>query len=111
MLVDDYGGENMKHSAASFDAINHRFDIREDRRKVDTIAKAVWWALEKSPDGKYYVEDIDVDLLNDTASALFNPRGLSWRLPDHVGEEELRAKEAEYWERYADTEYPDEVPF
>lgn len=109
-VVDDYGGENMVHSRASFDAINNRYDI-PPRRQVDTIAKAVWWALPGP--GPWCLEDIDVELLNETAPAIYNPRGLYFRLPDHIEEAQLLRKEAEYWqEAYGAVEYPDdEVPF
>jgi hypothetical protein len=108
-IVDDYGGEGQKHSPASFDAINHRFDIR-GKRRVDTIAKAVWWAL---PSGSpYYLEDIDVELLNQTAPAIYNQRGLSFSLPDYAEEARLLEQQAEYWEeRYGLPEDDDEVPF
>jgi len=108
-IVDDYGGESMKHSPESFEAINHRFGI-EGKRRVDTIAKAVWWALP--PGSPYYLEDIDVELLNETAPAIYNPRGLVFRIPDYVEEAALLEKEAEYWqERYGHLEYPEEAPF
>ena len=110
-VVDDYGGESMKHSAESFEAINHRYDIK-GKRRVDTIAKALWWAL---PAGSpYYLEDIDVNLLNDTAPAIFNPRGMNFQTPDYVEEARLLEQEGEYWlEKYGDVEYPEEeeVPF
>jgi hypothetical protein len=111
-VVDDYGGESMKHAPASFDAINHRFGIK-GKRQVDNIAKAVWWAM---PAGSpYYLEDIDVNLLNETAPAIYNQRGLQFEIPDYAQESALLEQEAEYWlQKYGDVEYPDEpseVPF
>jgi hypothetical protein len=98
-VVEDYGGEAMVHSPESFEAINHRFGIYGARR-VDTITKAVWWAM---PAGgpPWYLEDIDVELLNETAPAIYNQRGLSFHLPDHVEQERLMAQEHEHWESRA----------
>ena len=112
-VVGDYGGASQKHLPASFDAINHYYDLT-GKRRVDTIAKAAWWALQQNADGKYYLADINVDLLNRTAPAIYNPRNLEFKLPDYVEEEELRKKESDYWEQYADVYEgleDEEVPF
>jgi hypothetical protein len=107
-IVDDYGGEDQKHNYASFDAINHQFDI-QGKRRVNTIAKAVWWVL---PSGSpYYLEDIDVELLNRTAPAIFNPRGLHFTLPDYAEEARLLEQQAEYWEERYGLPEDDEAPF
>lgn len=109
-LVEDYGGESMVHSAASFDAINHEHNLQGERR-VDTIAKAVWWALPGP--GPWCLDQIDVQILNETAPAIFNQRGLQFELPDAVEEAKLLEQEEAYWEeQYGDVDYPeDEVPF
>ena len=105
-LVDDYGGENMVHSRASFDALNSFHDIPR-RRQVDTIAKAVWWALPGP--GPWCLEDIDVEILNRTAPAIYNQQGRVWTLPDHIEEARLVRQEEEYWrEAYGGVEYPDD---
>lgn len=110
-IVDDYGGASMKHSPESFEAINHKFDIK-GKRRVDTIARAVWWAL-RGP-GPYYLEDIDIHLLNETAPAIYNQDGLIFEIPDYVEEARLAELEAEH---YKDLELPEEdwspegVPF
>lgn len=94
-IINDYGGSTAKHSAESFEAINHKFDIK-GKRRVDSIAKAAWWVL---PAGSpYYLEDIDVEILNRTAPAIYNDRGLSFSLPDYAEERRLVDQEQQYWE-------------
>ncbi len=95
-IVDDYGGESMKHSPASFDAINQQFDIKGSRR-IDTIAKAVWWAMPVG--GPFCMENVDLDLLNRTAPAEFNQRGLQFELPEPALEEKLAREELEYYQQ------------
>ena len=93
-IIDDYGGEGMVHSPESFEAINHLNGLK-GKRRVNTIAKALWWAL---PSGgpPWYLEDIDVELLNRTAPAIYNQRGLSFHLPDFAEQERLLAQEEAY---------------
>lgn len=108
-IIDDYGGEGMVHSPESFEAINHQEGLK-GKRRVNTIARALWWAL---PSGgpPWYLEDIDVELLNRTAPAIYNQRGLSFHLPDFAEQERLlREEEAYNMERWEERQehWPDE---
>ena len=106
-VVEDYGGPSYVHSPESFEAINHLYEIR-GKRRVDSIAKAVWWAL--AGPGPWCLEDIDLGLLNQTAPVIYNEYGYEFRLPDHLEEARLIAEETEWYEG---VEYPEheEVPF
>jgi hypothetical protein len=110
-VVDDtFRGPDYSHGPEGFDNINHAFDLK-GKRRVNTLAKAAWWAL---PAGSpYYLEDIDLDMLNSTDVALRAEVGFT--LPDYQEEQRLIAEQMQYYEdRYL---YPDEdeeggeVPF
>lgn len=89
----------------SYDNINHRFDLK-GKRRVDNLAKALWWAM---PTGSpYYLEDIDVHMLNDTPAMQANYQGLLLQIPDYVEESRLLAKEMAYYEDKYGTALPDE---
>lgn len=110
-IIEAYGGETQAHSPESFDSVNDEFGIAEAHRKVNTIAKALWWVLPKSSDNKYYIEDIDLELLNRTSAVLYNEDGREFEHPPQVFEAEMAAQQAEYWEKYRDVFPEDEVPF
>lgn len=96
----------------SYDNINHRFDLK-GKRKVDNFAKALWWSM---PVGSpYYLEDINVDMLNDTPAMEANYNGQLLTIPDYAEESRLIAEQMAYYEdKYGDI-FPeheeDVVPF
>lgn len=95
-LVEAWGGPGRPDAPTEFEAINHRYSLRGDRR-VDTLAKAAWWSLPGP--GPWCLENIDLDLLNQTGPALHAERefGEGFRLPDYAEETRLLARyEAEY---------------
>lgn len=103
-IVEAWGGPNRKDDPVAFEAVNHRYGLRGSRA-VDTLAKAVWWAL--AGPGPWCLEAIDLELLNATDAGQMAQRelGESFRLPDYVEEQKhLRRWEAEYPEH-------EEVPF
>lgn len=103
-LVEAWGGPNRRDAPTEFEALNHRYGLRGDRQ-VDTIARAAWWAL--GGPGPWCLENINLDLLNETGPARHAERelGESFRLPDYAEE----ARHMAQWE----AEYPEheEVPF
>jgi len=106
-IIDEaFSGPSARQPYDSFDNINHRFGLTGSRR-VDTFAKALWWAM---PAGSpFYLEDIDVEMLNATSPMIHNTdRRLT--LPDYAEEQRLLEKQRDYYESryYADEE---EVPF
>lgn len=110
-IVEAWGGPNRRDDPSAFDAINHRHSLR-GRRQVDTLAKAVWWAM---PGPKpWCLENIDVELLNETDVGALAERelGEGFRLPDFVEEQRLLEQEASWRRMYGLPEYPTEaIPF
>lgn len=111
-LIDlAFNGPSQKHPHESFDNINSSSGLK-GRRRIDSFAKAVWFALP--PGGPYHIEDIDVNALNDTEPMRHNAEEQLLRLPDYTEERRLIDQEADYWEKYADLlpeSDSDEVPF
>lgn len=111
-IIDDaFSGVSAKQPYDSFDNINHKFGIK-GKRRVDTLAKALWWIL---PSGSpYYLEDIDVDILNETSPMRHNTDQYL-TLPDYAEERRLLEQEQEYWESKYEGVLPehddDPVPF
>ncbi len=77
-VIDRYGGEDAVHRPAEFDVINHRFDLR-GKRRVRTIAEALWYALPNGP--PWCLDQIDLDLLNQTTPGR---AGVGFQLPEYV---------------------------
>jgi hypothetical protein len=109
-IIDEaFSGPTAKQPPDSFDNFNRMFDL-EGRRQVDTFAKALWLAMP--PGSPYYLEDINVEMLNETSPMRHNTdRYLT--IPDYAEESRLLAKEAEYWEERYGGIFPEEeeVPF
>lgn len=81
-VIDNYGGVDARHRPAEFDALNHARDLT-GRRRVQTIADALWHAYRGGP--PWCVEDIDLDLLNATTPGQNHPVGFT--LPGIVVDE------------------------
>jgi hypothetical protein len=91
-IVQGYGGADYKVSPSEFDAINHKYGLR-DKRAVTSIAQAVWAAM---PEGKPFCLDrIDLDALNETSPA--REANANFRLPDYVYAADLAAEEEKYY--------------
>jgi hypothetical protein len=96
-IDEAFSGPNAKQPYDSFDNINHRYGLK-GKRRVDTFAKALWWAM---PSGSpYYLEDIDVNMLNETSPMRHNTTR-TLMLPDYAEERRLLEQEiASLEERY-----------
>lgn len=109
-LIDDvFNGPSQKHPYDSFDNFNHLYGLK-GKRRVDTFAKALWWAM---PAGKpYYLEDIDVHLLNETSPIRHNASGQLLTIPDYAEERRLVEQEMQYLQdKYDIYGENDEAPF
>jgi len=105
-LIDlAFNGPSQEHPADSFDNFNQKYDLK-GKRKINTFAKAVWFAL---PAGTpYYLEDIDVDMLNETSPMRHNAEEGQLTIPDFAEERRLVDLEAAYWQdKYGDV-FPEE---
>lgn len=94
-IIDEYGGLDYRVSPSEFDAINHRYGLKQGRA-VRTIADALWAAM---PAGKPFCLDrIDLEALNDTSPARQRPDA-AFRLPDEVYEnaDAIATEEAAYY--------------
>jgi hypothetical protein len=89
----------------SYDNINRNLDLEGDK-KISTFAEALWLSL--GPERPFYIEEIDVDMLNDTPAMQQNGQGMALRLPDFIEEIKIEREQAEYYEQQEDE---DEVPF
>ena len=100
-MIDRWGGESIGARPAEFDAINRRYGY-EGKQTVTTLGDAMWSALPPSSGPPYRLEDIDVELLNETSPGQI---GRGFRLPDYVHEsiaerEYGREVEQEFIERF-----------
>jgi hypothetical protein len=85
-VIQEWGGLDLESSAGEFDAVNERYNLK-GKRRVTTLAGAIWEAL---PKGKPYCLDrVDLDTLNETAPAL--ELG-AFRLPDVAAVAQLEAR-------------------
>lgn len=110
-LIDlAFNGPSQEHPADSFDNFNSKYELK-GKRKITNFTKAVWFALPAG--APYYLEDIDVNMLNDTQPMIHNAEEQQLSLPDYAEERRLVDLEAAYWEeRYSLLpEEDDEVPF
>lgn len=106
------------HGFEAFENFNRAFDLK-GKRRVNTLAKAAWWAYEPARDASdpppWYIEDIDIDLLNNTdrmqqAWDSGEYQGPGFTLPDSIEAARLAEEEAEYYAGlYSDDD--GEVPF
>jgi hypothetical protein len=105
-LIDlAFNGPSQKQPTDSFDNFNHKYDLK-GKRKIDTFAKAVWFALPAG--APYYIENIDVNMLNDTSPMRHNAEEGILTIPDFAEERRLVDLEAAYWqEKYGDI-FPEE---
>lgn len=106
--IERWGGMSIE-SSQEFDAINHRLGLKGNKR-VKTIADALWAVLPTPPRGKgqearrpYCLENLDLQLLNETSPAEERP----FELPDVVLDKQGREAEAEHYRDQA----PEEQPF
>lgn len=89
--VDRAGGLDQVATDGTFDAVNEKYGLKGER-KVRTLGEAFWVAM---PSGRpFCVEKIDLDTLNDLAGAA---RDAGFRLPDNVVEDQMRKREADYY--------------
>lgn len=112
-VIDDYGGESYEQSPAEFDAINRKYGL-EGKRKVQSIAEALWVALpaeRPKPFGRpFCISSIDLEALNDTSPGKYHPVG--FRMPSYIFEEGVEAEEAAYYREQERRELePSYVPF
>jgi len=91
--IDNYGGEDALHRPSEFEAINHLYDLK-DKRKVRTIAQALWESLRVKR-GPYCLDDINVQILNETAPG---EKGVGFQVPDVAQEAALVSEEEGYHE-------------
>ena len=89
-LIDTWGGETIGAGASEFDAINALYGF-EGKHQITTIADALWVSIPASSGPPFFVEDIDVDLLNETSPGQIAG---GFRLPDYVLES-IAAREFE----------------
>jgi hypothetical protein len=93
-IIQNYGGIDYQVSPAEFDAVNHKLGL-SPRRQVRSIAEALWAAM---PSGRpYCLDQIDLDVLNDTSPAKEAQR--SFELPDYVHERQMAKAEADHARR------------
>lgn len=102
LLIDTYGGEDARHRPAEFDAMNDELELR-GRRRIRTIADALWYSLKPSDGPPWCIDDIDLDLLNRTTPG---QHGAGFTFPDYVQD----AVEARRAERYYESEYVEAGP-
>ena len=114
-LIDlAFNGPSQEHPPDSFDNFNHKYDLK-GRRKINTFAKALWFAMPVG--GPYYLENIDVNMLNETSPMRHNAEEGQLTIPDFAEERRLVDLEAAYWQdKYGDIfpeeeEELDEAPF
>jgi hypothetical protein len=100
-----FNGPSQVHPYESFDNINSAYGLK-GKRRINTFAKAVWFALPAG--GPYYLEDINVDMLNDTTPMINNAEEQLLRIPDYAEERRLVDLEAAYWESKYGGMFPDE---
>jgi hypothetical protein len=92
-LTEHYSGAGHQESAAEFDSVNHRYSM--GKRKVRSIAEAVWVTLPPHRPGRYdrfCLEDIDIETLNETSPP--RDKGVDFRQPDYVIEKRLAEEQA-----------------
>ena len=111
-LIDlAFNGPSQEHPPDSFDNFNSAYGLK-GKRRITNFAKAVWFSLPAG--GPYYLEDINVNMLNDMQPMLHNAEEQLLRIPDYAEERRLVDQEAAYWEeKYGNLlpESDDEVPF
>jgi hypothetical protein len=91
----------------SYDNFNREFDL-EENKKISTFGEALWLALDTGR--PYRIENINIDMLNDTPIMLANSEGMEQlRMPDFIEEARLSKEQAEYWKQQEEQE--DKVPF
>jgi hypothetical protein len=87
-----FRGANFNHGYEGFDNINHRFGLK-GRQRVDTLAKAAWYALPGP--APWCLDNIDLNLLNDGDIA--NRAEVSFALPSHAQEQLMAYDRQEWW--------------
>jgi hypothetical protein len=99
-VIEEYGGIDYNVSPAEFDAINHKYGLKGNRR-ARNIAEALWAAVPPTRGRQVCLEDIDLQALNDTSPAreAREAIGVEFRLPDYIEEDILAKQEEEYYRR------------
>ncbi|MBT8453920.1 MAG: DNA cytosine methyltransferase [Deltaproteobacteria bacterium] len=119
IVEEVFRGPNFDHGYEGFDNISD-YQALKGKRRVNTLAKAVWFAL---PGPKpWCLDNINLDLLND--SDIAQRAGARFSLPSFAEEQKMIEQEEEYWKEQGEeacewkcdcppAEYPveDEVPF
>ena len=119
IVEESFRGPDYSHGYEGFDNINHRYGLK-GKRRVDTLAKAVWWSLAGPK--PWCLANIDVDQLNDTDIAQRAEAGFA--LPEWAEEQQLMEEQEQWWRdqgtepkrwkcAYPDEEVPyeEEIPF